>query len=316
MSVNEGAAGPSGMREINHPEESVHEENSAGVATIGVVGAGLMGAGIAQVAAAAGFTVLIHDSAEGASARALESIEGRYRRLQDKGRMDTSAVEGALGRLGVASTLEDLAGCDAVIEAVIEDLAVKQDVFERLGHVVGDHVILATNTSALPVTDIAARCCRPGQVVGMHFFSPVPAMRLCEVVRGYRTTDTVLEGAVDLAHRLGKETIVVSRDDAGFVTSRLMTVLVQEAARIVEEGLATPEDVDRACELGFGHRMGPLATTDLTGVDVAYRAGRSIFEATGDPAFRPPQILRRMVAAGALGRKSGEGFYQHDADRS
>jgi 3-hydroxybutyryl-CoA dehydrogenase len=280
-------------------------------ATLGVVGAGLMGSGIAQVAALAGIDVRLFDAADGAVTRSLEKIESQLRRLVEKTKLSEEEATTALGRITPAATLAEVAACASVIEAVIEDLAVKHDIFRQLADHANDDTLLATNTSALPITDIAATCSRPHQVVGMHFFSPVPRMPLCELVRGYRTDDATLAKAQALAQSLGKETILVNRDDAGFVTSRLMSVLVGEAARIVEQGLATAQDVDRACELGFGHRMGPLATADLTGVDVAYRAARSIHESTGDPAYRPPEILRRMVSAGALGRKSGEGFYAH-----
>ena len=292
------------------------EHRNSGFTELGVIGAGLMGAGLAQVAAAAGLEVLLFDTAEGAVDRAFAGIRDRFSRDLDRGRMTAEEVESAIQRLRQADDLADLGHCDAVIEAVIEDLEIKQRVFSDLAEIVSDHTLLASNTSALPITDIAATCSRPDQVIGMHFFSPVPAMRLCEIIRGYRTSEEALAQAERLAAMLGKETIVVNRDDAGFVTSRLMTVLIHEATRIVEEGLATPEEVDRACELGFGHRMGPLATADLTGVDVAYRAGRSIFQSTGDSFYRPPQLLRRMVAAGAIGRKAGEGFYDYEKQGS
>lgn len=303
------------MMSANDASATPHTASEATIATLGVVGAGLMGSGIAQVAALAGIEVRLFDAAAGAVDRSLETIGDQLRRLVEKGQLTDEEAASALGRIRPSSTLAETATGDAVIEAVIEDLKVKQDIFHQLAAHAGDATLLATNTSALPITDIAATCARPHQVVGMHFFSPVPKMPLCELVRGYRTDDAILAKAQSLAQALGKETILVNRDDAGFVTSRLMSVLVGEAARIVEQGLASAEDVDRACVLGFGHRMGPLATTDLTGVDVAYRAARSIHESTGDPAYRPPEILRRMVAAGALGRKSGEGFYRHEGRR-
>ena len=293
-------------------EELEHTADGQRFASLGIVGAGLMGAGIAQVAAQAGLAVLLHDSDPAAIGRGRDQVARGLQRLVDKGRLTADELEAALERIKPAPGLEETAQADAVIEAVIERVDVKQEVFARLSAAAGGQTLLATNTSAISISEIAATASRPEQIIGMHFFSPVPAMALCEVIRGYRTSDTTVAAALALAGALGKESILVNRDDAGFVTSRLMTVLVQEAARLVEQGLATPEDVDKACVLGFGHRMGPLATADLTGVDVAYRAGKAIYEGSGDPSFRPPQLLRRMVAAGRLGRKSGQGFYKYN----
>lgn len=281
------------------------------VSTLGIVGAGLMGSGIAQVAAQRDIRVRLFDAAEGAAQRAIAGIDAQLERLVARERITAEDAESAQGRIDAVETLEGLARADAVIEAVIEDVAVKRDVFDRLAAITGPATLLATNTSAIPVSAIAGPGAHADRVVGMHFFSPVPVMQLCEIVRGLDTSDETVSRARALSEALGKQSILVNRDTAGFVTSRLMTVLVQEAARIVDEGLATPEDVDAACVLGFGHRMGPLATADLTGVDVAYRAGKSIFEATGDSSFRPPQLFARMVAAGRLGRKTGRGFYEY-----
>ena len=171
--------------------------------------------------------------------------------------------------------------------------------------------MLATNTSAIPVTQIAAATARPESVVGTHFFSPVPMMKLCELVRGYKTSDATLARARAFAEEIGKTCIVVNRDIAGFVTTRLIAALVVEAVKLVESGVVTPEDLDAACQLGFGHKMGPLATTDLTGADVLLHATRNIYTDTGDEKFFPPELLQRMVTAGDLGRKSGRGFYDY-----
>ncbi|AUI50598.1 3-hydroxyacyl-CoA dehydrogenase [Arthrobacter crystallopoietes] len=274
-----------------------------------------MGAGIAQIAVQAGMTVRLYDTDSAAVARGRDQISRGLERLVAKDRLGRNELDAAMDRVLPTDDLSQVARADAVIEAVIERLEVKQEVFSTLSAEANDSTLLATNTSAISISEIAGPATRPQQIIGMHFFSPVPVMALCEIIRGYQTSDKTLEAALGLAADLGKQSIVVNRDDAGFVTSRLMTVLMHEAVRLVEQGLASPEDVDRACELGFGHRMGPLATADLTGVDVAYRAGRAIFEGTGDPTFRSPQLLRRMVASGHLGRKSGRGFYKYEGTK-
>jgi 3-hydroxybutyryl-CoA dehydrogenase len=197
------------------------------------------------------------------------------------------------------------------VEAVFERLDVKQELFGTLDKICRADAVLATNTSAIPVTQIATATQRPEQVVGTHFFSPVPVMKLCELVRGYKTSDATLATARSFAEEIGKTCIVVNRDVAGFVTTRLIAALVVEAVQLVESGVVSAEDLDLACKLGFGHAMGPLATTDLTGVDVLYHAAKNIHTDTADPKFFPPELLARMVIAGDLGRKSGKGFYTY-----
>lgn len=282
-----------------------------GLTSLGVVGAGLMGSGIAQIAAQAGLAVCVYDTDSESLRRVTARIAGQLDRLLAKQRITAEERDGALARIVIASDLEQIAGCDAVIEAVVERLEVKREVFERLGSFAGPDTILATNTSALSITAIAATSPRPESVVGMHFFSPVPVMQLCEIVRGYSTSDETLARAIALSAKLGKEHIVVNRDEAGFVTSRIMVTLINEAAKIVESGLASAEDVDKACRLGFGHRMGPLATADLAGLDVSVRAAIAVLQGSRNPAYAPAQILERMVDAGRLGRKSGAGFYDY-----
>ncbi|MGO1542791.1 MAG: 3-hydroxyacyl-CoA dehydrogenase family protein [Gulosibacter sp.] len=283
----------------------------AAVQELGIIGAGLMGSGIAQVAAVAGITVRLFDTQAGAADRGIAGISKQLDKRVAREKMTRAEADAAIERIHPVGTLAEAATGDAVVEAVIELIDIKQQVFAELAEAAGPHTLLATNTSALPITDIAATATGPERIVGMHFFSPVPAMGLVEVVRGYRTSDATVDRALGLASQLGKESILVSRDDAGFVTSRLMTVIVQEATRLVEEGLSTPKEIDRACQLAFGHKMGPFATMDLTGVDVSLRAGNSIFEQSNDPRFAPPQLLKRMVAAGDLGRKTGKGFYDY-----
>ena len=278
---------------------------------LAVIGAGLMGSGIAQVSAAAGYDVVMRDVTAEATARGMAVIESSYERFVGKDRMTRADAEAALARIATTTDLGAAAEADVVVEAVFEDIEVKHAVFRELDKICKDGAILATNTSALPITQVAAVTERPESVVGTHFFSPVPMMALCELVRGYRTSDETLAAARAFAESVGKTCVVVNRDVAGFVTTRLICALAMEAVRLVENGVATAEDVDLACKLGFGHTMGPLATIDLTGVDILRNASRNIHTETQDPKFVPPELLNRMITAGALGRKSGKGFYDY-----
>lgn len=278
---------------------------------LAVIGAGLMGSGIAQVSAAAGYDVVLRDVTAEATARGLAAIESSLTRFVAKDRMRQEDAEAALARITATTDLGAAAEADVVVEAVFEDIEVKHAVFRELDKICKDGAILGTNTSALPITQVAAVTERPGSVVGTHFFSPVPMMALCELVRGYRTSDETLAAARAFAESVGKTCVVVNRDVAGFVTTRLICALAMEAVRLVETGVATAEDVDLACKLGFGHTMGPLATIDLTGVDILRNAARNIHTETQDPKFVPPETLNRMVTAGALGRKTGKGFYDY-----
>lgn len=280
---------------------------------LAVVGAGLMGAGIAQVAAYAGWDVTMTDVSDAALRRGLDGIAFSLGKLVDKGRADADKAGAARERIATATDLDAAADADIVVEAVFEDLSIKLEVFGRLDRICKDGAVLATNTSALPITKVATATERPESVVGTHFFSPVPLMPLCELVRGYRTSDETLERAREFATEVGKQCVVVNRDVAGFVTTRLIVALAMEAARLVETGVATAEDVDTACRLGFGHAMGPLRTIDLTGVDVLVKAAQNIYDDTKDGKFTAPESLLRMVAAGDLGQKSGRGFYSYDS---
>lgn len=280
---------------------------------LAVVGAGLMGSGIAQVAATAGHEVVLRDVTEEALERGLAGIRTSLDRFAAKGKLTADDAAAALGRIRTVTDLAEAAtGADIVVEAVFEKIEVKHEVFRELDRVCKDGAVLATNTSAIPITQIAAVTQRPEAVVGTHFFSPVPMMGLCELVRGYKTSDETLAAARDFAESVGKTCIVVNRDVAGFVTTRLVCALAMEAIRLVENGVASAEDIDVACKLGFGHAMGPLATTDLTGVDILRNAALNIYADTQDEKFYPPETLSRMVSAGDLGRKSGQGFYSYD----
>ncbi len=278
---------------------------------LAVIGAGLMGSGIAQVAAQAGWQVTLRDLDDAAVRRSLAGIRGSLEKFSAKGTIPAEDVAATLDRITPTTDLDAAADADLVVEAVFERLDVKHDVFRELDRICRSDAVLATNTSAIPVTQIAAVTKRPESVVGTHFFSPVPLMKLCELVRGYQTSDETLATARRFAEEIGKTCVVVNRDIAGFVTTRLIAAFVVEAVKLVESGVVSPEDLDTACKLGFGHAMGPLATTDLTGVDVLLHAAENIYTDTADAKFFPPELLRRMVTAGDLGRKTGRGFYEY-----
>ncbi|MET7760781.1 3-hydroxyacyl-CoA dehydrogenase family protein [Streptomyces sp. NPDC005336] len=278
---------------------------------LAVIGAGLMGAGIAQVSAQAGWDVVLRDVTDEALRRGTDGIRASYEKFVAKGKLAAEDAERALERITTTTDLDAAADADVVVEAVFEKIEVKREIFRTLDGLVKDDTILASNTSAIPITKIASATQRPERVVGTHFFSPVPMMQLCELVRGYKTSDETLAAAREFAEGVGKTCIVVNRDVAGFVTTRLISALVVEAAKLYESGVATAEDIDIACKLGFGHAMGPLATADLTGVDILLHATDNIYTESQDEKFAPPEIMRRMVDAGDIGRKSGVGFYRY-----
>ena len=269
-----------------------------------VGGGGVMGSGIAQVVAGAGLQVTIVEADEPAVERGLGRIErGLERRGEDPAE---------LARIAAATDLEVAAAdADHVIETVTEDLALKSDLLRRIDAVCRDDVVLASNTSQFAISRLASATSRPERVIGSHWFNPPTAMGLIEVVRGLATSDETLEATLELAHRYGKETIVCRKDAQGFVTSRLIALLMVEAARIVEEGIADAEDVDKACRLGFNHAMGPLETADLSGIDVLEAVADNLARNYGD-RFLPPQSVRALVNAGHLGRKTGRGFKAYD----
>ncbi|MFC8264134.1 3-hydroxyacyl-CoA dehydrogenase family protein [Streptomyces cinereoruber] len=278
---------------------------------LAVIGAGLMGSGIAQVSAQAGWDVVLRDVTDAALTRGTDGIKASYDRFVAKGKLDAADADAALGRITATTDLEAVADADVIVEAVFENLDVKHEIFRSLDKVAKDGAVLASNTSAIPITKIAAVTARPEAVVGTHFFSPVPMMQLCELVRGYKTSDATLAAAREFAESVGKTCIVVNRDVAGFVTTRLIAALVVEAAKLQESGVATAEDIDIACKLGFGHAMGPLATADLTGIDILVNAADNIYTESQDEKFAPPEVMRRMVDAGDIGRKSGQGYYTY-----
>ena len=279
---------------------------------IAIVGAGLMGSGIAQVSAVGGYDVTLRDVTDEALARGVAGIEKSLRRFAQKGAISESDVDAALNRITTTTDLGAAAEADIVVEAIFENVDVKKELFIELDRICKPDALLATNTSAIPITTIAAVTSRPESVVGTHFFSPVPMMKLVELVRGYKTSDEALARGREFAENVGKTVVVVNRDVAGFVTTRLITLLCMEAVRLVETGIMSAEDVDIACRYAFGHPMGPLLTADLTGLDILTNASANVYADTQNEAWSPPELIRRMVAAGELGRKAGKGFYEYE----
>ena len=268
-----------------------------------VVGAGQMGGGIAQVVASSGRTVLLHDAVPGAVERALEATRRSLEKLASKGAdLDPDAV---LERVEPA---EDIEPADLMVEAVVEDASVKHDVFRRADEVLPEGAVLASNTSSIPISSLAAVTQRPDRVIGMHFFNPVPVMALVEVVRGRETSDETVGAIVELARELGK-TPAQANDFPGFVSNRILMPFINEAAQALEQGVAAPEAIDTIARLGFNHPMGPLALADLIGLDTCVAILEVLRDGLGDPRYEPAALLREHVAAGRLGRKSGQGFF-------
>ena len=280
--------------------------------TIAVLGAGTMGHGIAQVAAMAGYATRLYDVDESALEAALRRVEANLEKGVERGKVDASTRDRALAALTTQATLEGaIVGASAVIEAAPERLDVKRDLLTRAAAIAGSEALLATNTSSLSIGRIAEPVPGPDRVIGMHFFNPVHIMALLEIVKGERTSDETVARARAIAERIGKTPIVV-KDSPGFASSRLGVVLGLEAIRMLEEGVASAEDIDTAMRLGYRHPMGPLRLGDLVGLDVRLDIARYLHRELGSPRFEPPALLERMVAEGKLGQKTGEGFYRWD----
>jgi 3-hydroxybutyryl-CoA dehydrogenase len=278
---------------------------------VGVAGAGTMGAGIALVAARAGFPTLLYDVKEQALARARHESEGFLAKSVEKGKLTREQADAILARISTATRIDALAPCDLVIEAVFEELRVKQTLFANLHALCSERTLFASNTSTLSITEIAAGCGRPDRVVGMHFCLPAPLMKLVEMSPGMNTSEETFARAWDFCRALGQNP-VRTQDSPGFILNCFLVPFHNDVVRLIEQGVAEPAEIDRAVKEGLGYPMGPCELMDLVGLDTQLRVSEAIHAATLDPRAAPPPLLRRMVAAGRLGRKSGRGFFAHE----
>jgi len=278
-----------------------------------VVGSGLMGGGIAQVCAQAGIQVFLNDASEDALNKAIKNIEWSVGKFIEKGKL-TEEKKTILGRITPIKDLEKGKDVDLAIEAVFEQLELKQQIFEKLDQLCAAQTLLASNTSAIPTSDLAAVTHRADRVLGLHFFSPVPMMQVVEVIKGISTTDETARAGANFVKKIGKEAIMVNRDVPGFAINRINFPSTIEAMNLVEQGVVSIEDVDKGLRLGLGRKMGIFETGDMVGLDVTYGALMAMYKETGNPRWYPPLLLRRRVKAGHLGRKTGKGWYRYDKD--
>lgn len=283
------------------------------IRSVGVLGAGLMGSGIAQVSALAGFRTVVREVSDALSERGRAAVENGMRRSVERGKLDAAEMEAALGRLQFTTSIDQLGDCDFIIEAVVEDLEVKNALWKELDQRCPPETIFASNTSSLTIAAMAAATARPDRVVGLHFFNPVPVMKLVEVVRTVTTSSETFSRAFAFARALGKEPIA-AKDNSGFVVNLLLVPYLLDAIRALERGVASVEDIDKGMSLGAGHPMGPFTLLDFIGLDTTYKIAEIMFDEYRDRRYAPPPLLKRLVLAGMYGRKSGRGFYDYSVD--
>jgi 3-hydroxybutyryl-CoA dehydrogenase len=281
---------------------------------VGVLGAGLMGSGIAEVAAKSGFTTVVREVSDELAKKGIGRIESSFAKAVEKKKLSPEERDAARGRLSATTSLADLADCDLIIEAIIENLDLKKQTYGELDRLCKPETIFCSNTSSLTITEMSAATSRADRFAGLHFFNPVPVMKLVEVVRTIATSEATFETVFQFAKALGKDPIR-AHDNSGFVVNRLLVPYLLDAVRALEEGVGSAEDIDKGMELGCGHPMGPLKLLDFVGLDTTYYIAQIMFDEYREKRFAPPPLLKRMVLAGRLGRKSGRGFYEYGGDK-
>ncbi|HXM78044.1 MAG TPA: 3-hydroxybutyryl-CoA dehydrogenase [Thermoanaerobaculia bacterium] len=281
---------------------------------VGVLGAGLMGSGIAEVAARSGYTTVVREVSEELGRKGVSRIEGSLAKAVEKKKIASEERDSARSRLSATTRLSDLADCDIVVEAIVENLDLKKETYRELDRLCKPETIFCSNTSSLTITELSAATARADRFAGLHFFNPVPVMKLVEVVRTVATSDETFDTVFEFAKSLGKDPIR-ARDNSGFVVNRLLVPFLLDAIRALEEGVGSAEDLDKGMELGCGHPMGPLKLLDFVGLDTTYSIAQIMFDEYREKRFAPPPLLKRMVLAGRLGRKSGRGFYEYGGEK-